>query len=130
MTDTERAAIRAAVRGWFGAASDMDDSLVARYVHDMQRAISAYVAAGGSLVAPAPTLPPEPPPGFVRARFPIAVGGDGKWAVQGGNGETDRAMVEATDWFAREGYPSRVSFIVVDAPTPEAAPVIVGVVAP
>ena len=126
MTDEELGrAICAKMTKWDWISFNFCGSPIRAALGAAAREVLAEAAAPGTS-----TLPPEPPPGFVRARFPIAVGGDGKWAVQGGNGETDRAMVEATDWFAREGYPSRVSFIVVDAPTPEAAPVIVGVVAP
>ena len=74
----------------------------------------------------APALPAEPPPGFVRARFPIAVGADGQWCVSAASAEQESESIEATDWFRREGHPSRISFITADAPLPSQPAEIVG----
>ena len=76
----------------------------------------------------APTLPAEPSPGFVRVRVPVAVGDDGSWCVDGARGETMEDMIEATDWFRREGRVSRVSFATFDVPLPTAQAEITGVV--
>jgi len=77
-----------------------------------------------------PTLPPEPLPGFVRARFPIAVGEDGQWCVSAASHDQESVSIEATDWFRREGYPSRVSFVTVDVPLPSPPAEITGTVTP
>ena len=76
----------------------------------------------------APTLPPEPASGFARARFPIAVGADGQWCVSAASHDQESESIEATDWFRREGYPSRVSFITADVPLPSSPAEIVGAV--
>ena len=135
MSATERAAIEAALGSWFGAswrnyARTNPDTAEIRRV-EMLAAIAAYVASGGrELLAATPTLPPEPPPGFVRARFPIAVGADGQWCVSAASHDQESESIEATDWFRREGHPSRVSFATVDAPLPTSPAEITGVVTP
>ena len=130
MSATERAAIEAALREWF-APTPLNLAVEERDFPDMARAIAAYVAAGGrELLAATPTLPAEPPPGFVRARFPIAVGADGQWCVSAASAEQESESIEATDWFRREGHPSRVSFATVDAPLPTSPAEITGVVTP
>jgi len=123
---TERAAIEAALREWF-APTPLNLAVEERDFPDMARAIAAYVVAGGRELLPvAPALPPEPPPGFVRARFPIAVGADGQWCVSAASAEQESESIEATDWFRREGHPSRISFITADAPLPSQPAEIVG----
>jgi len=81
----------------------------------------------------APALPPEPPSGFVRARFPIAVGteegGGVGWCASGVNGQTDAENTGdvSENWW---GGNYRVSFITADVPLPLLPAEITGVVTP
>ena len=87
-------------------------------------AIRAYLAA-----APATprTLPPEPPPGFVRVRIAAAVGveDDGRigWGADGQSGATDADLAGGVSHW---NGPFRLSYVTADVPLPDAPPEIVG----
>lgn len=88
----------------------------------VEAAIRAYLAAA----SPAPrTLPPEPPPGFVRVRIAAAANETGDWCCHGARDtHVEDAVIVAVDSIG--GDRPRVSFITADVPLPEPPAEVVG----
>lgn len=87
------------------------------------------IARLAALLREPPSLPTEPPAGFVRARIAVATREDGNYCARGSSYEDeDDSIADARDGCELNATPASVVWVTVDVPLPKPIPEIVGAV--
>jgi hypothetical protein len=126
MTPTELTAIEAAQM----SDEELADDLFATYMNSPGNSRDGFrfVLRRARELLAAPSLPPEPPPGFVRVRIAVTTGSDGAYEARGWH-LADPAALDA--FMLRDSEPGcLLSHGILDFPLPPAPAEIVGTVTP